>query len=38
MSLLVRAVLVDADPEAHWMLPLISGHPDDVGSTTATPT
>jgi AI-2 transport protein TqsA len=29
MSLLVRAVMVDADPDGRWRLPLISGHPDD---------
>lgn len=29
MSLLVRAVLVDADPEAGWKLPVISGTPPD---------
>jgi AI-2 transport protein TqsA len=29
MSLLLRAVLVDADPDGRWRLPLISGHPDD---------
>jgi AI-2 transport protein TqsA len=29
MSLLVRALLVDADPEGRWRVPLISGHPDD---------
>lgn len=30
MSLLVRAVLVDAEPDAHWMRPLISGHPGEA--------
>jgi AI-2 transport protein TqsA len=30
MSLLVRAVLVDADPDARWMRPLISGHPGEA--------
>ena len=29
MSLLVRAVLVEANPAADWILPLISGHPED---------
>ncbi|MET0929933.1 MAG: AI-2E family transporter [Aeromicrobium sp.] len=29
MSLLTRALLVDADPAGRWRLPLISGHPDD---------
>ena len=29
MSLLLKAVLVDADPEAGWRGPLISGQPDD---------
>jgi AI-2 transport protein TqsA len=28
MSLLVRAVLVDADPDGSWKRPLISGEPD----------
>ncbi|WP_344341418.1 AI-2E family transporter, partial [Streptomyces rhizosphaericus] len=36
MSLLVRAVLVDADPEGHWKLPLISGQPSDQ-APAATP-
>jgi AI-2 transport protein TqsA len=30
LSLLVRAVLVDADPSARWLLPLISGTPSGV--------
>jgi len=30
MSLLVRAVLVDAEPDARWMRPLISGHPGEA--------
>ncbi len=30
LSLLARAVLVDADPRARWMLPLISGSPNGV--------
>ena len=29
MSLLFRAVLVEANPEAGWILPLISGHSED---------
>ncbi|WP_122817461.1 AI-2E family transporter [Nocardioides pantholopis] len=29
MSLLVRALLVDADPDGAWRLPLISGRPED---------
>lgn len=29
LSLLMRAILVDADPEARWLAPLISGKPDD---------
>jgi predicted PurR-regulated permease PerM len=29
MSLLFKAILVEADPDAGWMLPLISGHPED---------
>ena len=28
LSLLLRAALVEADPTAHWSLPLLSGHPD----------
>ena len=36
MSLLVRAVLVDADPDGHWRLSLISGQPNDE-STAAVP-
>ena len=27
LSLLVRAILVDADPEATWLIPIISGKP-----------
>ena len=30
MSLLVRALLVEADPDGRWRLPLISGAPDTV--------
>ncbi|WP_432546633.1 AI-2E family transporter [Kineococcus sp. SYSU DK004] len=30
LSLLVRAVLVDADPSARWLLPLVSGNPRGV--------
>ncbi|MGI4895923.1 MAG: AI-2E family transporter [Janthinobacterium lividum] len=30
LSLLVRAVLVDADRSAHWLLPLIAGNPRGV--------
>ena len=29
MSLFFKAILVEADPEAHWLDPLISGHPED---------
>lgn len=29
MSLLLKAILVEADPEARWRTPLISGQPDD---------
>ncbi|HWM74029.1 MAG TPA: AI-2E family transporter, partial [Nocardioides sp.] len=29
MTLFFRAILVEADPEANWMRPLISGDPDD---------
>jgi predicted PurR-regulated permease PerM len=36
MSLLVRALLVDADPEGRWRLPLISGQPDDEISAAET--
>ncbi|WP_426244818.1 AI-2E family transporter [Nocardioides sp. LHG3406-4] len=35
MSLLVRAVLVDADPDGRWRLPLISGQPDDETAAAA---
>lgn len=27
LSLLMRALLIEADPEARWALPLVSGHP-----------
>lgn len=30
LSLLVRSLLVEADPDARWLLPLISGRPDEV--------
>ncbi|WP_432488580.1 AI-2E family transporter [Kineococcus sp. SYSU DK018] len=30
LSLLIRAVLVDADPSARWLLPIISGNPRGV--------
>lgn len=30
LTLLVRAALVDADPGAHWLLPLISGKADEA--------
>jgi len=33
MSLLFRAVLVEADPEGLWRLPLISGDPEEPGVT-----
>jgi predicted PurR-regulated permease PerM len=29
MSLLFRAILVEADPDQHWRLPLVTGRPDD---------
>jgi AI-2 transport protein TqsA len=29
MSLLFKAILVDADPEGSWRIPLVSGKPDD---------
>jgi AI-2 transport protein TqsA len=35
MSLLVRALLVDADPDGQWRLPLISGRPEDAPPTSA---
>ncbi|WP_165700133.1 AI-2E family transporter [Ornithinimicrobium ciconiae] len=35
MTLLVRALLVDADPDGRWRLPLISGQP--IGPAPATP-
>ena len=25
-SLFMRAILVEADPTAHWVLPILSGH------------
>jgi len=34
MSLLVRAILVEANPAAGWILPLISGHPEDEPAHT----
>ena len=37
MSLLARAVLVDADPEGQWRRPLISGQPDDGSPPAVTP-
>lgn len=30
LSLLVRSLLVEADPDARWLLPLISGRPDEI--------
>jgi AI-2 transport protein TqsA len=33
MSLLVRALLVEADPDGRWRLPLISGAPDSMRPT-----
>lgn len=30
LSLLVKAVLIDADPESRWVIPLISGKPEQV--------
>jgi len=30
LSLLVRSLLVEADPDARWLLPLISGRPDEA--------
>jgi AI-2 transport protein TqsA len=30
MSLLVRALMVEADPDGRWRLPLISGEPGTV--------
>ena len=37
MSLLARALLVDADPEGQWRLPLISGRPEDAPPPAAAP-
>ena len=37
MSLLARALLVDADPEGQWRLPLVSGRPDDASPPAAAP-
>lgn len=40
-SLFMRAVLVEADPTTHWVLPILSGHlakdPPDPAVTTAAP-
>jgi AI-2 transport protein TqsA len=33
MSLLFRAILIEADPEGRWRLPLISGDPDEPAVT-----
>lgn len=30
LSLLVRSLLVEADPDARWLLPLISGKPEEI--------
>lgn len=35
MSLLFKAILVEADPEARWLDPLISGRPDDSPTPAA---
>lgn len=35
MTLLAKALLIDADPTAHWMLPLISLQPTDDDDTPA---
>jgi AI-2 transport protein TqsA len=35
MSLLVKALLVEADPEGAWLAPLVSGRPDDPGPAPA---
>ena len=37
MSLLVRALLVEANPAAGWILPLISGHPEDEPAAAVEP-
>ncbi len=29
MSLLVRAVFLDADPDSNWLLPLVANRPDE---------
>jgi predicted PurR-regulated permease PerM len=29
LSLLARALLIEADPDAHWVLPLVSGRPSE---------
>jgi predicted PurR-regulated permease PerM len=34
MSLLFRAILIEADPDGAWRLPLVSGIPDDEPATT----
>ena len=36
MSLLVKAVLIDADPERRWMVPLVSGKPPGEEPAAAT--
>jgi AI-2 transport protein TqsA len=33
MSLLFRAILVEADPDGGWRLPVITGRPDEQGAT-----
>jgi AI-2 transport protein TqsA len=38
MSLLFKAVLVESDPASAWMLPLISGHPEDEPAVEAAET
>ena len=37
MSLLARALLVDADPDGQWRLPVISGQPDEAPPPAAAP-
>jgi AI-2 transport protein TqsA len=34
MSLLFRAILIEADPDGAWRMPLVSGIPDDEPATT----
>jgi predicted PurR-regulated permease PerM len=37
LTLFVRSILVDADPRAAWLVPLISGRPDDMEQEPQSP-